>query len=96
MRGNITLRGKKSWRIKIDIGRTPDGERQIRYETVKGKRQDAETRLTELLGALDKNTLVELACTRFRRHRDRCFDGTGGGSWNDGSSRESSSLRRLS
>jgi DNA (cytosine-5)-methyltransferase 1 len=34
-----------------------------------------------------------VACTRFRRHRVRCFDGAGGGSWRDGSSRESSSLR---
>src|SRR5262249_8173865 len=31
--------------------------------------------------------------TRFRRHRVRCFDGAGGGSWRDGSLRESSSLR---
>jgi hypothetical protein len=35
-----------------------------------------------------------LACTRFRRHRVRCFDGTGGVSWRDGSSHGSSSLRR--
>ena len=35
-----------------------------------------------------------LACTRFRRHRVRCFDGTGGVSWRGGSSHESSSLRR--
>ena len=34
-----------------------------------------------------------MACTRFRRHRVRCFNGTGGGSWRDGSLRESSSLR---
>jgi len=34
-----------------------------------------------------------VACTRFRRHRVRCFDGAGGGSWRDGSSRGSSSLR---
>ena len=34
-----------------------------------------------------------LACTRFRRHRVRCFDGTGGESWRDGSLRGSSSLR---
>ena len=32
-------------------------------------------------------------CTRFRRHRVRCFDGTGGGSWRDGSLPASSSLR---
>ena len=34
-----------------------------------------------------------VACTRFRRHRVRCFDGTGGGSWRDGSLHASSSLR---
>ena len=36
---------------------------------------------------------IALACCRFRRHRVRCFDGTGGGSWRDGSLRASSSLR---
>jgi hypothetical protein len=36
---------------------------------------------------------IFVACTRFRRHRVRCFDGTGGGSWRDGSLRASSSLR---
>ena len=35
-----------------------------------------------------------LACTRFRRHRVRCFDGAGGASWRSGSSRVSSRLRR--
>ena len=34
-----------------------------------------------------------LSCCRFRRHRVRCFNGTGGGSWRDGSLRASSSLR---
>jgi len=34
-----------------------------------------------------------MACTRFRRHRVRCFNGTGGGSWSDGSLHASSSLR---
>jgi hypothetical protein len=37
---------------------------------------------------------IILACCRFHRHRVRCFDGTGGGSWNEGSSHGSSSLRR--
>jgi RHS repeat-associated protein len=35
-----------------------------------------------------------VACTRFRRHRVRCFNGTGGGSWRGGSLHESSSLKR--
>ena len=38
--------------------------------------------------------ILWLACTRFRRHRVRCFDGAGGGSWRDGSLPASSSLRR--
>lgn len=38
-------------------------------------------------------TLGIMACTWFRRHRVRCFNGTGGWSWRDGSSRESSSLK---
>jgi len=36
----------------------------------------------------------DMGCCRFRGHRVRCQHGTGGGSWNDGSLRESSSLRR--
>jgi DNA invertase Pin-like site-specific DNA recombinase len=36
---------------------------------------------------------AKVACTRFRRHRVRCFNGTGGGSWRGGSSHASSSLR---
>jgi hypothetical protein len=38
-------------------------------------------------------TLGQMACIRFRRHRVRCFDGAGGGSWRDGSLPASSSLR---
>ena len=59
MRGNITRRGRSSWRLKIEREPNADGSRNIRWETVRGKRQDAETRLTELLGALDKNTLID-------------------------------------
>ena len=34
-----------------------------------------------------------MACTWFRRHQVRCFNGTGGASWSVGSLRASSSLR---
>ena len=44
-------------------------------------------------GRIPEDWKDKLACTRFRRHRVWCFDGTGGGSWRGGSSRESSSLR---
>ena len=41
-----------------------------------------------------RRELHHMACCRFRRHRVRCFDGTGGGSWRGGSFHASSSLRR--
>ena len=43
MRGNITRRGKKSWRIEYDVGAA--GERVIRYQTVHGTKRDAEMSL---------------------------------------------------
>jgi hypothetical protein len=43
--------------------------------------------LEKLLGAKS----LDMACTRFHRHRVRCFDGTGGESWRGGSLLASSS-----
>jgi hypothetical protein len=50
MRGNITKRGKNSWRIKFDLESDADGNRQTRYVTVKGTRKDAERELNRLIG----------------------------------------------
>jgi integrase len=60
MRGNLTRRGKSSWRLKFDIDPDPvTGKRQTQLVTVRGKRQDAERELTRLLNAADAGTLVE-------------------------------------
>jgi hypothetical protein len=59
-------------------------------ETLLGKYDSLGARIKHIDFSLND---VYLACTRFRRHRVRCFDGTGGVSWSDGSLRESSSLR---
>jgi hypothetical protein len=47
MRGNITRRGKSSWRLKkFDIDKDPvTGKRRCRTVTVRGKRQEAEMEL---------------------------------------------------
>jgi len=58
MRGNITKRGKTSWQLKFDLG-TVNGKRQTRYATVRGTYKDAQRKLTELLSAVDSNTLPE-------------------------------------
>lgn len=58
-RGNITRRGKSSWRLKFDLFRHADGRRETRYVTVKGKRQDAQKELTRLLAQADTGMLPE-------------------------------------
>jgi integrase len=57
-RGNITKRGKNSWRLKFDVV-GQDGKRSTRYVTVRGSRQDAQKRLTRLLTEADQGILPE-------------------------------------
>ena len=42
MRGNITRRGKTSWRLKFDVGVDAAGKRVIEYETVRGTKKGAQ------------------------------------------------------
>jgi integrase len=57
MRGNITRRGKTSWRLKFDVPST-DGRRTTHYETVRGTKGKAQQRLAELLSSIGKGTYV--------------------------------------
>jgi integrase len=59
MRGNITRRGKASWRLKLDLDRDATGKRRITYRTVRGTRAQAQAELARLLVAQDEGTLVE-------------------------------------
>lgn len=60
MSGNVTRRGKNSWRLKFDTGRDPvSGKRTIRYATVRGTKKDAQVELTRLLASRDADTLVK-------------------------------------
>jgi integrase-like protein len=69
MRGNIVRRGKSSWRIKIERkGEKPGDKPKVLTETVKGRRQDAEKRLTELLGQIDTGKLIEPDKTTVEEH----------------------------
>jgi hypothetical protein len=52
MRGNITRRGKSSWRLKFDVGTDASGKRIIQYETVHGTRRAAEVALAKRLNEL--------------------------------------------
>jgi len=63
MRGNVTRRGKTSWRLKYEVGeRDPaTGKRVTRYVTVRGTKKDAQIELTRLLDEIRTGTVVEPA-----------------------------------
>lgn len=59
MRGNITKRGKASWRLKFDLGRDPvTGERLTEYVTVRGTKKEAERELNRLLTQYEEGSYV--------------------------------------
>ena len=56
MRGNITRRGKSSWRLKYDVG--TGSQRKIAYVTVRGTRKQAEAELAKRLTELAEGRYV--------------------------------------
>lgn len=59
MRGYIRQGSKGSWEITLDASRDPStGSRLRHFETVKGTKKDAQKRLTELLGSVEKGSYV--------------------------------------
>lgn len=59
MKGNITRRGKSSWRIKIELPRGPGDVRKTKYVTVRGTKGKAEQRRAELVASIGQGTYVE-------------------------------------
>ena len=54
MRGHIRKKGQHSWQITLDTGTGPDGKRRRYFETVHGRKSDAQKKLNELLVNLEK------------------------------------------
>ena len=60
MRGNITRRGKSSWRIKFDVCYdATTGKRKYHVEMVRGSKADAVTLLSKRLAERGEGQLVE-------------------------------------
>ena len=54
MRGSIRKKSKNSWQIQVYTGGGPDGKYRRYFETVQGRKSDAQKRLNELLVNLEK------------------------------------------
>jgi integrase len=63
MRGNLTRRGKRSWRLKYELGRDPvTGQRQTRYATLRGTRAQAQAEAAKIMAAVATGQHVD-PCT---------------------------------
>jgi Phage integrase, N-terminal SAM-like domain len=72
MRGNITRRGKSSWRIKFDLAAdSVTSERRYYVETVRGIKRDAQALLAKRLAEHGEGQLVQrtvLTVAEYARH----------------------------
>ncbi len=70
--GNITRRGKNSWRVKYEIGRDPvTGKRQTRYITVRGTKKDAQRALTRVMHEIDAGAYIDATKESVGEYLDR-------------------------
>jgi integrase len=58
-RGNITRRGRRSWRLKFELPRGDDGKRQYRVVTVRGTKREADAALAKLITEVNTGAFVD-------------------------------------
>ena len=75
MRGSIRAKGKNSWQIQIYTGQGSDGKPRRHFETVRGRKGDAQRRLTELLSSLDKGVYTPPGRLTVAEHLRNWLDG---------------------
>src|SRR5216683_4585318 len=68
MRGNLTRRGRESWRLRFDVGVDASGKRKVQSVTVRGTKRKAQAKLSELLTAVDKGTFIEVSRITVAEH----------------------------
>jgi len=75
MRGSIRPKSKNSWQLQIYTGQGPDGKPRRHFETVRGRKGDAQRRLTELLASLDKGVYTPPGRLTVAEHLNNWLDG---------------------
>jgi integrase len=75
MRGHIRQKSKGSWQIQIYTGLGPDGKPRRHFETVRGRKGDAQRRLTELLSSLDKGVYTPPGRVTVAEHLHQWLEG---------------------
>ena len=74
MRGYIRKKGE-SWQIQVYIGTGPDGKYRRHFETIHGRKSDAQKRLNELLVSLEKGIYAPPGHLTVEEHLHQWLDG---------------------
>ncbi len=75
MRGSIRPKGERSWQLQVYTGPGPDGKPRRHFETVHGRKGDAQRRLTELLASLDKGVYTPPGRLTLAEHLKNWLEG---------------------
>ena len=75
MKGSIRQKGKHSWQIQVYTGTGPDGKYRRHFETVHGRKSDAQNRLNELLFNLEKGICTPPGRLTVAEHLRRWLEG---------------------
>jgi integrase len=71
MKGSIRPQGKRSWEIRVYLGRGSDGRRLYRSHTVTGTKRQAQHELNDLLGKLQRGEYVAPSRMAVAEYLDR-------------------------
>ncbi|MGH9897843.1 MAG: site-specific integrase, partial [Pyrinomonadaceae bacterium] len=63
MAGQIIKRGKRSWQVKIFVGRDTNRKQKFHRKTIHGRKKDAQRYLTGVLRQMDLGVFVEPTTT---------------------------------
>ncbi|MDO8634888.1 MAG: hypothetical protein Q7R34_01400 [Dehalococcoidia bacterium] len=74
MRGSIRKKGN-SWQLQVYTGTEPDGRPRRHFETIHGKKGNAQKRLTELLTSLDKGVYTPSGRLTVAEHFHQWLEG---------------------
>jgi integrase len=59
MKGNLTRRGRSSWRLKFDAGSDPAGRRITKFVTLRGTRRQAQEEAAKILAGIATGTHID-------------------------------------
>jgi integrase len=75
MKGHIRSKGKDTWQIQVYLGAGSDGKYRRHYETVHGRKSNAERRLRELLVSHDKGIFSPTGRVTVAEHLNNWLEG---------------------